>query len=587
MPMVNISEILLFFICTIFLAFPGYIIVNCWFRTWDQTEKIILGILFGFALQIVPLTIIGHWRISLQWLVICLIYVFIIRLWFLGKNLPRDPKKTPIQNPSLFLILAIQFLFLLSTIYWNIFPHGTDAVYHVGIAQKFLNTGKFPNNFLPFDPTPPNYPPGSHLFTVWLAILSGIQVHRLYQLLMVFFILLNTCLIYSLGKIWKGTKVGIFSAVCFAFMTNWGSLDLIRWGSLPNLIGTTYFLSAFLLTFKERKKNSLIILGMLLSAMIVSHHLTSLIFGFLYLSLGIWIFKKEIAFRSEWFNLTKGLGIGIILSSVYLFSFLKDIFSRLTTPIPSAGEHASKIGYLNVVEPPLLPWDLPLLLGPFLILFAIIGIYSFKKEKPSKNTLGGVFLFWAIVTGGFYFILDWPIRFVIRWVFELDIAIFTPSRFLTHIVYPLSIFGGYGVLWLFQRQKWLQKTAVFASLFYALWILSPLWKPITSQNEWEGMIWFQKNTPPHSLLLQNPLWAPYVTHREGTRMVLRQEILSGYTAQKRKLTSQGITAIHSWMEKYNRPVYLWLKKPLKSPFSRLIWHRGDQYIYRILKSQTE
>jgi hypothetical protein len=65
-------------------------------------------------------------------------------------------------------------------------------------------------------------------------------------------------------------------------------------------------------------------------------------------------------------------------------------------------------------------------------------------------------------------------------------------------------------------------------------------------------------------------------------MVLREERLSAYTDQKRRLAEQGTGGIERWIDTYNRPVYIWDTRDLSATNLTRVWQGGQASIYRFM-----
>lgn len=593
MSTVTFPEILKSFFTLFFIGFPGVLVCLFYSARENREGSLSMGLCVGLAFQVITL----QWscKFDLRWQGIFLLLAFLaaLALMVAGKKRGLDFRKAFPKLPlPLLIILLCHLGILLSTIWFVPLPHGRDPVYHVAISQKYLATLVKPVDFFPYDATPPDYTDGSHWLTAWAGLLNGVSLHRLYQLGMIFFLLVITSLIYNWGRNWRGGKVGIASAIAFIFLANWGSIDIMRWGSLPNLVGVTFFVaivaSLVPLSFNE-KKHWLILRSILFSALAYTHHLTTFIFGIFYLTVILYVFAKKYILKSPVDpkililakRVTGMIAVSLLICLEYIISYSAHILSRVSSGQASAGQNVAGLPYLNIAEFALYPWDWLVNLGPlFCVLFAL-GIWLYLKEEKKLEGEGLMMVLLIGGIGAVYFILDWPVRLLCRILFDLNLSVLTPTRFLTDLVYPMSLFAGLGICYLYDKMRWTGMAVVFLGLLNAVYLASPLWKDDMSRETMNGMLWYGKHAPENALLLENPFWVPYVTGREGNRMVLRQEVLTPYTKEKRNIINPKLAAL--WMEKHKRPVYLWVNVAMEHPKLEMVWREKTDMIYKVHK----
>src|SRR5204863_5520077 len=118
-----------------------------------------------------------------------------------------------------------------------------DPSFHTLIAQKILNSGTIPTDWLPFETVKLNYPVGSHILIAETARLTRIPVYIVFKSLFPVLASLTTLSMYCLALRLLGNRHAAWcGAVAYSFFAVWGSLDYYRWGGLPNLLGMLFLL---------------------------------------------------------------------------------------------------------------------------------------------------------------------------------------------------------------------------------------------------------------------------------------------------------------------------------------------------------
>jgi hypothetical protein len=93
---------------------------------------------------------------------------------------------------------------------------------------------------------------------------------------------------------------------------------------------------------------------------------------------------------------------------------------------------------------------------------------------------------------------------------------FTPSRFLTDLVYMLSVYAGLAIVWAKDRLRLRAATAVGAALALSLTTI-PAWTARDNTDDplplFRAFQWIEQHTPPDTLVLTDHPWAVYGTWR--------------------------------------------------------------------------
>jgi hypothetical protein len=580
MPVLTIPDLSLFLLALLVVAAPAVLFLREYAPGLPLTEAALLGTTAGLAVHVAALNyfpfVSGWWLtigIAVTWLAATAV------LWTLRSRLGTPDSPAPDTGYEWLLIgvLVAQFALLLLPARENPLPFGNDAVYHVAISDKLIRAGTIPDDFLPYDPVAPTYTLGSHLLIAFGSLQTSLPVHRLYQFVLPLCLVLMTGLLSHLGRVAFSPQAGFFAAFVYAFLTNWGSIDLLRWGSVPNAAGMVCFVAAVRCLIAPVGPVPVLLPALFVGAMAATHHLSALIFAIVCVAWGVRHLRRH-GLKAPLLKRMAGawaFGIALVLPGVW------SLAAEVLRSLRSSEEAALDAGvpYLNVVEPLIPIWELPLKLGVVMVGLAAVGLWRVRRDRAADPVRTEI-LVWTATMAAAFAILDWPVRWVIDAIWRRDLAILTPSRFLTDLSYPLCLLAGVGLASLWRTSRKTALVIAAAAPCYALVVVWPLTVPQIPPAEIEGLRWFGRSAPENSLLLQAPPWTTYLSGREGDVMVLREERLSPYTERKRKLVDQGTRAINAWMTAHNRPVYIWETRDLSVLDLERVWQGDGAYIYR-------
>ncbi len=585
MPVLTIHELLVFLLALLVVTAPAALFLREYAPDLPLTDAALLGSAAGLALHVAALTYIpfvsGWWLttgIAVAWLIAT------AALWTLRSHLstPHDVSPGTGYEGLLIAVLVAQFALLLLPARENPLPSGNDAVYHVAISDKLIRAGTVPDDFLPYDPVAPTYTLGSHLLIAFGSLQTSLPVHRLYQFMLPFCLVLMTGLLCHLGRIAFSPQAGFFAAVVYAFLTNWGSVDLLRWGSVPNAAGMLWFVAAARSVVAPVGPVPVLLPALFVGAMAATHHLSALIFAIV---CAVWTARhlRRDGLHAPFIRRMIGAwAIGILLVLPAVWTLAAEVLRSLRSSEEAALD--AGIPYLNVVEPLIPVWEVPFKLGVVMVLLAGVGVWRLRTDRAA-HPLRTEIAIWTATMAAAFAVLDWPVRWAIDAIWRRDLAILTPSRFLTDLSYPLCLFAGAGLASLWQTARKAALAIVVAAPVYALIVVRPLSAAQIPPAELDGLRWFGRSAPENSLLLQAPPWTTYLSGREGDVMVLREERLSPYTERKRALAVQGTRAITAWMTAHNRPVYIWETRDLSVLDLERVWQGDGAYIYRVITRQ--
>lgn len=608
-------ELLRFASALVVVAGPGLLIARWLAPERDAFVRGSLGFAYGIALQLCGAMLLPNAEGPTRWL-------FVATCWVVGiaailsvrrprgggdpdsddesrsgvgrgrsnrGNQPRSaPGRAHTADAMLVGVLVLQAIALIAIVSTWVLPAGNDAVYHVAIADKLQSAGLWPADFLPYDPVAPNYPPASHWLCAFVSSTSGVAVHHVYSLMMATLLVALAALVGALGRAWRGPWVGAYAAGTFVLGASWGGWDLLRWGSLPNLLGVVLMLACALALTGSSNRRSIALAGPLAAALVETHHLSALIFGVVWV--GAWVAGRSVPGSSRrW--LARGAGAGAVaaaIASPFLWRFGGLVIDRLASDRPSAGAEVAGLAFLNVGEPAIPPWQWVTELGPLLCALALLGVVTRMREpavaaeSPGRAAVDALVVGSAAALALAYLGLDWLARPIAQGVSGSDLAVLTPSRFLTDLAYPLAVLAGLG----FARLVAWRREAAWAVLALGIaWSLRealPLRGPTVPIDQLAGLEFMREAAPADVLLLANPVWAPYVTGREGAMVVLRQEALTDYTARKRALLAEGSDGIRAWMREHRRPVWVRTTRELAGPDIALRFEQGEERLYSVV-----
>jgi len=351
----------------------------------------------------------------------------------------------------------------------------------------------------------------------------------------------------------------------------------VQSGSVPNAAGMMWFVAAARCLIAPVGPAPLLLPALFVGAMAATHHLSALIFALVCVAWGVRHVRRD-GLGAPFLRRIGGawvLGVVLVLPGVWLLA--AEVFRSLRSSEEAALD--AGIPYLNVVEPLIPIWELPLKLGVVMFGLAAVGLWNVRRDRAASPVRTEI-LVWAATMAAAFAVLDWPVRWAIDAIWRRDLAILTPSRFLTDLSYPLCLLAGVGLASLWRTARKTAWVIAAAAPCYALVVVWPLTVAQNPPAEIEGLRWFGRSSPENSLLLQAPPWTTYLSGREADVMVLREERLSPYTERKRKLADQGTRAISAWMTAHNRPVYVWETRDLSVLDLDRVWQGNGAYIYK-------
>jgi hypothetical protein len=358
-------------------------------------------------------------------------------------------------------------------------------------------------DWTPFEDIHLNYPIGSHVLVAVLALATRLPVHTVFNYTVPLFGVLTTALVFLFARtVTTSAEVGRYAAAAYGLWANWGSIDYYRWGGLPNLVGMLLFLGALTLLAGsplDRAKRAL--LGLLLASMFFTHHHVTMTAACVFAALGIHdFFTCE---RRRMVDLLWGAAWGLLLGVFYILPYVLK---------------ARDLGATSVFETeiPLAPAMMLPGVGLALAILASAGlVWAIASRHANRPT--AVLGVTTAALAGLFLCFEYVVPFVsARWWGDAYVA-FTPSRFLTDLVYCLAIFAGYALYRLRVLLRLAPGVAMTAVLLLGLTQYS-VWQhlysiPTVPQPKWEAYQWIQAHTAPDTIVLDDGRWSVYGTWR--------------------------------------------------------------------------
>lgn len=225
-------------------------------------------IFIGIAVAFVILHQYSYANISI---VFFLLIAFLISLVFINIFLSKDSIQI-----NLILISNLALAFLLRSAFHIVFPEGTlsrDGIYHfLTISGEIIKTGQVPQGYTY------TFYPIMHIFSSISVIFCDLNIWILSVWIGALISTLGLLLVYVIGNKFFGTRIGLLSATFYVIYPY-----LIQIGSLAQpMTYTSIFILVLILLlfcfFQSNKKIWFLLIMILFSSLIFSHHFSSIQF---------------------------------------------------------------------------------------------------------------------------------------------------------------------------------------------------------------------------------------------------------------------------------------------------------------------
>jgi len=462
------------------------------------------------------------------------------------------------------VLLGIVYLYSLIPLFFSEFPSGGDPAFHLILIKKMLLENSLPVDWQPFAPVRINYPLGSHILVAGMSKISGVQPYQAFKACFPLMAVLTVGLMYLLGKaFFRDRKLGVAAAFSYSFLASCGALIYYRWGGLPNMMGMLFLLSSFWTLTEMANRYSLILAGFFMACLFMTHHhcmLMLFIIIFAFCMSGAQELVTHFKNR-DYAEFTKRTFLAflcaLLFTSFYLPAYLLGVYKiRSQTAVFTVSEAVDDfISPLRVVS----------YLGPIFLFLLFYGIFLLRKRKYENKPL-----FWWIVSLLTVFIFfEYIYRLIAIGLYGRSVTAFTAGRFLVELAYPFSFIAGFGLLQIVARLKpqFLKTIFIIALVLFPLPFIRNQYRVTLDPREKEAFIWIKDNTPPNALIVNNSLWMPYVSWREGTYVYLpvTEPVFHPYIISRLILERSEPKRILAWAKRNKRPVYLYMSNVVPLP----------------------
>lgn len=493
-------DILRFLVPALALIVPGVVGWTLLFPQKPASERWTLGAAGGLAASVYLAFALSYIRLSLFWPAWAVLTAATLALWL--RQRPRAPLVGMPRSAHVWL--GIILLLVAVSRFWvalgHYLPPGWDPSFHLLLAKKLLVTGRMIDNWEPFEQIPLNYPLGSHLLVVNLARLSGLPLHTVFNLLIPFLGVVSTALIYALSlELSKSERVAVQAALAYGLWAVYGSIDYYRWGGLPNCLGMLFVVALLtLLAAEEWSRKHTALLSLFFVAVFFTHHHVMLAAGATLAALFAYylLFERR---AGRHIAIALGLTGSALLGCFYIVPYALKARSIHDTGVLVFWEEF---------------YNLHMILARVGVVLAVLAAAGFvwylcRRERWRAAPV-------LLVTSGtllaLFVLFEYAYRYRIAHLYGHDVAAFTPSRFLTDLVYFLSIFAGYAMAQLGRTLRAPMGAVVLVGIGLAftnksVWL--EMRHPDLDPRLWQAYRWVDENTPPDTIVLTGEPWAPY------------------------------------------------------------------------------
>jgi hypothetical protein len=478
------------FLCVI--ALPGVIFVAIFVREWRWAGAIAIGSTAGLAAAVLG----GYYLLRAG---MSFAYLLLVEYAAVGVVLALRPHRgsRPLAQAAVTgkarwaALLPLVFISRSIPLFFSEVPLGFDPSFHTLIAQKILDSGTIPSDWLPFEPVKLNYPVGSHLLLAEAARFTGVPVHVVFKDVFPILACLTTA------------RAAWYAAVVYSFLAVWGSLDYYRWGGLPNQLGMLFLLGLVESAIAPRSRLSVPIFGLLLASLIVSHHHGALCATLLFLGYASFSAFLGNPIGSQALTMLGGFAVGALFAILPLLSYVR-----------AAGE-IGQTSVLEFYEPLISLGNAVIDLGVPLAILASLGTIALFRAPRRPETL--FLAFWITAFFAAFVLLEYVYRFGVYVLAGEFFTAFTPSRFLTDLAYPLSIVAAYPLCELEQHLK-RSATPVVVLAVCLVWcslIIGSQCGEADADIDIAAFQWIATHAENNALVVSESRWAPYFTRRES------------------------------------------------------------------------
>ncbi|MBZ5566353.1 MAG: hypothetical protein LAN64_00735 [Acidobacteriia bacterium] len=483
------------------LAFPG---VGLWpflFQQQTPVERYTWGATAGLALAVLVTFYLAYLRLSWfwpVWFVFCAACV--VPAW---RSTSAKPTRREGSGLWLGLLLAVVAISRFAPVFFRETPPGWDPSFHLILIRKLVLADHMVSDWTPFESVPLNYPLGSHLLVAVLARLTGLPLPRVFQFLIPAFGVVSTAQVYALAaRVFQRSEVGLYAAVAYGTWAFAGSIGYYTWGGLPNQLGMMFLLAVIgILAEPGWNWRTTALTALLVSAILLTHHHVSLVTAAVLIASMVYLVAARADdSRAKCRGLLLAGFVGAAAASPYLVPHTMRAAEIRNTDVLRFTEPHSLL--LMIVE-----------MGTVLVACGVAGVIACRgaDRKRAGLVLTAASVLVVLYVAGAPLYRAYSLR---RWGSEY--VAFTPSRFLTDLVYFLSIFAGYALFRVAEHYRLRTGVVIAAGLLVALTNV-PFWVEMFAREpnpeRRQAYAWIEQHTPADTIVVVADAWAPYATWR--------------------------------------------------------------------------
>jgi hypothetical protein len=498
--------VLIFLVSSLALLVPGACLWDLLFPEESIFERCVWGSVCGLAFAVHVAFVLAYWRLSLFWIAWAVLSVGVATLAVYrhlrnGSSLNR----LGVTKPVLLILGLVAISRFVPTLIHE-WPPGWDPSFHLILAKKVAMADGMIYDWTPFENVPLNYPLGSHFLLVLISRLSGLPLHRVFQMLIPLIGVITTAEVYLLCLRFRlNEEIATFSALAYGFWAAYGSIDYYRWGGLPNALAMTFLLAIIaLVTAPARTWRHVGLVALFFAAICFAHHHVMITSGIILGVLSLYFFFSNR--KGAAVAILIGVSGGVLLGSFYLLPYLLKAASLSSTDVFRFNE-----SQFTIFAPKFFLREM----GPVFVLFCACGLLLGWRARKESQGLRCLFVICGTLIA--LYLLSGPIyrQLALRLTGQ-DYVAFTPSRFLMDMACFMSIFAGYAAYRLRQRARVSLAIAMVCGVFLGLSTYRT-WQQMheggAPVGSWGAYHWITANTPPDTIVLTTNSWACFASWR--------------------------------------------------------------------------
>ena len=432
---------------------------------------------------------------------------------------------------------------------------GGDARFHNILAKKLISTGRLCRDWLPFADVGVMYPQGSHTLVVFLAAAARCPVHLALNFMFPVVGALSAAAVYLLARLlFRSDTAAAWSSCCYAFLAVWGSLDLYRWGGLPNAMGML-ILCALLLTIlghgPSRSVPAALGAALLIPAILVTHHYTLIVAAIMLASIALFTADGKLR-RFTILAAVLGALIALPLLVLHYLRFLGSVGK--TNVLVYREPIRTALFYLQHM-------------GPALVAAFVCAMFLARKARWTAEQLAVLAWFTGLFAA--FVFLEYIYRgAVLLFTRGADcFSCLTASRMITDMVYPMSILCGAVTVsrqWKKYRRLWVSGLVLLSIATSALVCRAQIDVGVFPELR-AAARWLCRHSDPNAMIVGSMPYVEYLAWRETSDPPLPASEQRNHRSVRWKREMGSFDAWLEWERTSRRPVYFVLPTGMDHP----------------------